>query len=140
MTQPTYAEAAYEQSSDALRQAHEQRKAIAETYTQWIALQDIPIAGVNAFNRGNPVPPEHVERFGLEDDGLVAPFGSPEARQAQGLPAEAERPKASASKAEWVDFAAAIGMDRRAAQEFTRDELRDKFAEPEPATDETVEG
>lgn len=41
--------------------------------------------------------------------------------------AEAEQPKKSASKADWVDFAVAQGLDREAAEAMTKDDLVEQF-------------
>lgn len=53
---------------------------------------------------------------------------------AQHVPGEDERssgsqPKASASKAEWVDYAVAQGMPRDDADAATKEELREKYAQ-----------
>lgn len=41
----------------------------------------------------------------------------------------AERPARSASKREWVDYAASQGTPREEAEESTRDELAERFGE-----------
>jgi hypothetical protein len=121
-----YAEAGYPQATQALMEAHEHRKAIAREYA-WVALQDIQINGVNAFHTGSLVPTDHVNRFGFEEDGLVAPVGSPEARQAQGLQPEIDRPARSASKAEWTEYAKANGYNDETLATMGRDEISALF-------------
>ena len=47
----------------------------ADLYGHWVAADNIFIDGVLAFAPGHAVPTTHVERFDLEQRGLVTPVG-----------------------------------------------------------------
>lgn len=55
------------------RTHHDRRMAQREAYGQWVADSDIywPGTAILVFTQGMPVPVEHVEKWELEDAGLV---------------------------------------------------------------------
>lgn len=53
--------ATYAEDGRALITAEEYRTAVEREYGRWVAVEDIDIAGVPAFRRGDPVPRSHVD-------------------------------------------------------------------------------
>jgi hypothetical protein len=93
----------------------------AAEYGEYVADGPIVIAGVRAFNDGDPVPKSHVER------GVVG--------KSQVRPASPPSPAGNASLEAWRAFALTRpGVTEAAIEGMSRDELRDQF-DPK-ATDE----
>jgi hypothetical protein len=76
---PTGAAAA---DPDVISTWQQRRAAQREAYGQYVALDMIHIAGVPVFAPGQQVPLEHVIRFGLFDQELVAKVATPEQARA----------------------------------------------------------
>lgn len=93
----------------------------------YIALRDLPVAGVRAFARGDGIPAEHPEKFDWVLGEDYAEAGSEVAEEVVSGPT---RPAKSASKGDWVDYLEALqtagepnGLPRDVAEAKTRDEL-----------------
>lgn len=65
--------------------AVEHIKAVEKEYGTWVATGPIFMGTALAFAPGAQVPISHVERFKLDEQGLVAKAGTKAARRAQGL-------------------------------------------------------
>lgn len=57
------------------------RKALADDYSQYVAVDTIDIGGVRAFNRGDAVPASHVAQYGWGSD-LVSKVGNKAGQEA----------------------------------------------------------
>lgn len=90
--QPTVARtAATTQSNEELLVAHEERRRAQRVeWGQWVATGEIHIGNALAFVAEQPVPDGHVQKFKLEEAGLVRRVASPEqAAQANAHPLDA---------------------------------------------------
>lgn len=109
------------------------------TVTGFVALRDLSLNGVGAFNKGDAIDAGNEGVAGRYVDGNLvaepqwvegedyAAVGTEEAEEAITGP---QRPAMSASKAAWVDYAEALhadghplGLDRATAEARTRDEI-----------------
>ena len=68
--------------------AVEHIQALEKEYGAWVATGPIYMGSALAFAPGAQVPISHVERFKLDEQGLVAKAGTKAARRAQGLEEE----------------------------------------------------
>lgn len=68
---PPPAGAKYAEDGRALITAEEHRASVEAEYGRWVATQDIDIAGVPAFRRGDPVPKSHVDSGTVPKDSVV---------------------------------------------------------------------
>jgi hypothetical protein len=93
----------------------------------FVALHDLTINGVGAFNTGDRIYKDNAGLDEWEPGVDYAEIGTPAAEDAVSGP---QRPAGSAGKAAWVDYAVALhdrgepfGLDRDAAEAMTRDQL-----------------
>lgn len=65
-------------------EANEHLRAVAKEYGEWTAIAPIYFGSALAFATGTQVPIQHVEKFKLDEQGLVARVNTKAARRARG--------------------------------------------------------
>lgn len=96
----------------------------------YVTLRVIPDAlmGRPAYNEGEGIMAQVVEDLGLIVGEDVRPA----------RPDSMDMPAASASRAQWAKYAEIQGVPQDEVDAATRDELRNRFIEPEPEPDAGV--
>lgn len=65
-------------------EANEHLRAVAKEYGEWTAIAPIYLGSALAFATGTQVPIQHVEKFKLDEQGLVARVNTKAAKRARG--------------------------------------------------------
>lgn len=69
---------------EGVRTAEDHRRAIAQEYGQYVAVEQITVDGALAFDVGHPVPVSHVEKYDLLATGAVQRAGGGEVSERLG--------------------------------------------------------
>jgi hypothetical protein len=102
---------------------------MADPGYEYVALQTIEHGGVAAYRAGDLVPADNVKANGYEVGVQVKKRDLPKVDKDEKPAPALVPPKATANKAEWVDFFVdKLGQSREDAEAMTKEQLVEHFA------------
>lgn len=116
---------------ETIEAALQRRREQEAEYGKYVANQSIDIFGVRAFNKGDPVPVGHVQKFGWaegpQEEWSVDEVGSEAAEEVAAEVAGPTRPKDSGPRTAWEAYALSQGIPAEDLEGQSRDEIAARF-------------